>query len=105
MPNCITQTEYDILKRALRSIESYLNFVDEAEDRSNGLVSVHEYDLQVWSASLNSLIADLDLRRNERLEAGALPWRRLHHLRHGACRHALQGDPYGDAANGHFLVG
>lgn len=69
MPNCITRTEYDILKRAIRGIDSYLNFVDEAEDRSNGLVSVHEYDLKVWSASLNSLIADLDRMRTERLES------------------------------------
>lgn len=68
MPKCITKTEHDILVRVLRGIDSHLNFVDEAEDRSNGLVSVHEYDLQVWSASLNSVLASIDHRRGRQLE-------------------------------------
>ena len=68
MPKCITRTEHSILNRTLRGINFCLNFVDEAEDRSNGLVSVHEYDLQVWSASLNSVLTALDHRRNEQLK-------------------------------------
>lgn len=68
MPKCITRTERSLINRTLRSINSHLNFVDEAEDRSNGLVSVHEYDLQVWSAQLNSALATLDHRRSEQLK-------------------------------------
>lgn len=68
MPGNITKTEHDILKRVLRGIDSHLNFVDEAEDRTEGIVSVGEYDLQVWSASLNSVLVSIDRRRNERLE-------------------------------------
>lgn len=40
MPSFITKTERDTLKCALGSINSYINFVDEAEDRSDGIVSV-----------------------------------------------------------------
>ena len=64
----ITKPDYGILKRVLRGIDSHLNFVDEAEDRSNGLVSVHEYDLQVWSAQLNSVLAVIDHRCSEQLK-------------------------------------
>lgn len=67
MPN-ITKPEYGILKRVLGGIDSHLNFVDEAEDRSNGLVSVREYDLQVWSAQLNSVLGIISRRRNEHLK-------------------------------------
>ncbi len=63
----ITKTEYGILKRVLGGIDSHLNFVDEAEDRSNGLVSVREYDLQVWSAQLNSVLGVISRKRNEQL--------------------------------------
>ena len=65
----ITKPEYSILKRVLGGIDSHLNFVDEAEDRSNGLVSVREYDLQVWSAQLNSVLGIISRRRNEHLKA------------------------------------
>lgn len=68
MPSNITKTEHGILKRVLRGIDSHLNFVDEAEDRSDDLVSVHEYDLQVWSAQLNSVLVSIDHRRNKQLE-------------------------------------
>lgn len=68
MPRFISRADHVLLKRVLRGIDSHLNFVDEAEDRSNGLVSVHEYDLQVWSASLNSVLTVLDHRRNEQLK-------------------------------------
>lgn len=64
----ITKSEYGILKRVLGGIDSHLNFVDEAEDRSNGLVSVREYDLQVWSAQLNSVLGIISRRRNEQLK-------------------------------------
>lgn len=64
----ITKPEYGILKRVLGGIDSHLNFVDEAEDRSNGLVSVREYDLQVWSAQLNSVLGIISRRRNEHLK-------------------------------------
>lgn len=63
----ITKSEYGILKRVLGGIDSHLNFVDEAEDRSNGLVSVREYDLQVWSAQLNSVLGVISRKRNEQL--------------------------------------
>lgn len=64
----ITKPEYGILKRVLSGIDSHLNFVDEAEDRSNGLVSIREYDLQLWSAQLNSVLGIISRRRNEHLK-------------------------------------
>lgn len=64
----ITKPEYSILKRVLGGIDSHLNFVDEDEDRSNGLVSVREYDLQLWSAQLNSVLGIISRRRNEHLK-------------------------------------
>ena len=69
MPKYLSMDDYVILKNVLSSIGSYLNFVDEAEDRSNGLVSVREYDLQVWSQRINTIIELSDFRRNEHLEA------------------------------------
>ena len=68
MPRFITKTERDTLKCALSGINSYLNFVDEAEDRSNGLVSIREYDLQVWSERIHGILDLDDYRRNEHLE-------------------------------------
>lgn len=68
MPKCITRTEHSLINRTLRGINSHLNFVDEAEDRSNGLVSVREYDLQVWSAQLNSVLHIISRRRDEQLK-------------------------------------
>lgn len=71
MPNYISKDERSILKRVLRGIDSHLNFVDEAEDRTEGIVSIGEYDLQVWSAQLNSVLASIDRKRNEQL--GTVP--------------------------------
>lgn len=68
MPRFISRADHVLLKGVLNSIDSYLNFVDEAEDRSNGLVSVREYDLQVWSQRIDGIITLDDYRRNEQLE-------------------------------------
>lgn len=68
MPSYISRGDHVLLKNVLNSIDSYLNFVDEAEDRSNGLVSIREYDLQVWSERINGVLSLDDYRRNERLE-------------------------------------
>lgn len=68
MPRFISRGDHVLLKGVLNGIDSYLNFVDEAEARSNGLVSVREYDLQVWSQRIDGVITLDDYRRNEQLE-------------------------------------
>lgn len=56
MPSFITKTERDTLKCALGSINSYLSFVDEAEDRSDGIVSVPERAMRAWITTINDVI-------------------------------------------------
>lgn len=68
MPSYISRGDHVLLKNVLNGIDSHLNFVDEAEDRSNGLVSIREYDLQVWSERIHGILDLDDYRRNEHLE-------------------------------------
>lgn len=68
MRNCITKIECDTLMRVLSGINSYLNFVDEAEDRSDGIVSVPERKLRAWHNSLDGIIARADSTRCGQLE-------------------------------------
>lgn len=103
----ITKTEYGILKRVLGGIDSHLNFVDEAEDRSNGLVSVREYDLQVWSAQLNSVLGVISRKRNEQLRTVPEHYRGDGFI---TCDMALaamlsRATRMAMTADGHFLVG
>ena len=69
MPSFITTTERDTLSCALGSINSYLNFVDEAEDRSDGIVSVPERVMRAWVTTINDVIESVDHRNKERLES------------------------------------
>lgn len=68
MRNCITKIECDTLKHVLSGINSYLNFVDEAEDRSDGIVSVPERALRAWHKSLDGVIMRVDRTRCGQLE-------------------------------------
>lgn len=68
MPSFITRTERDTLKCALGGINSYLNFVDEAEDRSDGNVSVPERAMRAWVTTINDVIESIDHRNKEHLE-------------------------------------
>lgn len=68
MPSYISRGDHVLLKNVLNGIDSHLNFVDEAEDRSNGLVSIREYDLQVWSERIHGILDLDDYRRNGHLE-------------------------------------
>lgn len=105
MPSFITKTERDTLKCALGGINSYLNFVDEAEDRSDGNVSVPERAMHAWVTTINNVIDSIDHRNKERLESIPEHYHTGGTLHHGACSHARQGNQHGDAADGHFLVG
>ncbi|MGO5417069.1 hypothetical protein [Collinsella sp. LCP19S3_B11] len=69
MPRFITKTDRDTLKCALSGINSYLNFVDEAEDRSDGNVSVPERAMHAWVTTINDVIESIDHRNKERLES------------------------------------
>lgn len=69
MPRFITKTERDTLKCALGGINSYLNFVDEAEDRSDGIVSVPERAMRAWVTTINDVIESIDHRNKEWLES------------------------------------
>lgn len=69
MPRFITKTERNTLKTALGGINSYLNFVDEAEDRSDGNVSVPECAMRSWVTTINDVIESIDHRNEERLES------------------------------------
>lgn len=68
MPSYISMGDHVLLKNVVNDIDSHLNFVDEAEDRSNGLVSICEYDLKVWSERIHGILDLDDYRRNEHLE-------------------------------------
>lgn len=65
----ISRDDRALLKSVHNGIDSYLNFVDEAEDRSDGLVSIRERDLQVWSHYLDTILELDDYRRKYQLEA------------------------------------
>ena len=69
MPSFITKTERDTLKCALGSINSYINSVDEAEDRSDGIVSVPERAMRAWVTTINDVIESIDHRNKELLES------------------------------------
>jgi hypothetical protein len=69
VPSFITRTERDTLKCALGGINSYLNFVDEAEDRSDGIVSVPERAMRAWVTTINDVIESIDHRNKELLES------------------------------------
>lgn len=69
MPNCITETEHDDLTRVINRIDSYINFVDEAEDRSDGIVLVPKRALLAWNTGLNRVLEGIDRRRDEQLES------------------------------------
>lgn len=68
MHNIITKDEIRTLNLTFRGIESYLNFVDEAEDRTDGIVSVPEDALKLFAARIDGVLCNIEQRRMDHLE-------------------------------------
>lgn len=68
MHNIITKDEIRTLNLTFRGIESYLNFVDEAEGRTDGIVSVPEDALKLFAARIDGVLCNIEQRRMDHLE-------------------------------------